>query len=670
MLPPRAAHVAVASLNQTVGDWAGNRHRIELAIQEARRREASLLLLPELCISGYSLGDRLLRTGTLERSWASVQSLLPATRGMVVVVGLPVQHRGVVYNAAAILADGVLHGLVAKENLATGDVQYENRWYGAWPADRVETWVSPDGETQAPIGRQVFDAPGIGTFAVEICEDGWKGFRPGSMAALAGALLVLNPSASWFILGKHAVRRRMVTQISAEDKTAYLYASSLGCDATRLIFDGTTLVACDGRRLAEGRRFLFTEDMELIDTRIDLDALRTARMEEGSWRQQVDLAGAGKLGPMPVLTPVPGEYGRDKGPRPGDPPWWLDGTIEDPHPDPSLAWLAEAGLVPAFRPSDVPHLELELALCLGLREYLRKCKIPKIALALSGGRDSSMCAVLVSRMVRYDQPHLDGEGLRNEVGKRLITAYMSTENSGPVTRNAARVLADAIGARHLDGEIQPALDTHLTILREMTGVSPTWENASHDIALQNVQARLRGSLIWLVANLENALLITTSNLSEAAVGYATMDGDTSGGLAPLADVPKSLITRWLGWAADFYGLAGLAPVLDSPATAELRPQDRGQTDENDLMPYDILDRILYRFVQLGESPKAVFQALWPEVRARYAGDALAFAAHIRKFVRLFCFDLDPKTGFRFPPVQEPFTEELAELDAWVRKNVV
>jgi len=687
MTAPRSAHVALASLNQTVGDWAGNRARIEGAIHEARRRGASLLLLPELCISGYSLGDRLLRAGTLERSWASVVALLPSTRGIIVVVGLPVRHRDVVYDAAIVLADGAVCGVVAKENLATGDVQYENRWYGAWPADRLETWTSPDGETSAPIGRQVFVAPEIGPFAIEICEDGWKGFRPGSMAALAGALLVLNPSASWFTLGKHAVRRRMVAQISAEDKTAYLYASALGCDATRLIFDGTLLVASDGRVEAEGRRFVFTDDMDLIDVRIDLDALRTARMEEGSWRQQVDAALAGHLGTMPAMTRISGVYARDEGVRPSRPPWWQEGTLDEPAPDPSLSWLVEAGLIPPFRARDLPHIELELALCLGLREYLKKCHIPKVAIALSGGRDSSMCALLVARMIRYDRPDLDTDGLREEVGRRLVTAYMSTANSGSGTREAARILADGLGARHLDGPIQAAVDTHLDIIENMMGVRPSWAVPSHDIALQNVQARLRGSLIWMVANLENALLLTTSNLSEVAVGYTTMDGDTSGGLAPLADVPKSLIQRWLSWAQHFHQLDALAPVLVSPATAELRPPEKAQTDEGDLMPYDILDLILYHFVQLGESPMSVFLALWPSLGERYGHDPRLFAGHIRKFVRMFCFaqwkrerfaisfrvvafDLDPKTGFRFPPVQEPFTEELAELDDYVRRSTV
>lgn len=677
---PRAAHVAAASLNQTVGDWFGNQRRISEVIAAAKARGARLLVLPEMAISGYSLCDRLFMRGTIDRSWRSLMELLPATDGIVVVVGLPVLHRGVLFNVAAVLADGRLLGLVPKENLATGDVQYENRWFSPWNHGDVEDFVAPDGATYR-IGTLVFDVEGLGGLAVEVCEDGWKGLRPGSTYALAGAHLIANPSASWFTLGKHARRRRMVEQISQEDYVAYLYTSLLGCDATRLVFDGSVFIAASGDILAEGRRFRFGDAWELVDRVVDLGALERARMEEGSWRQQVEALHRGQWGRLPEIIEVRGAFRGDV-PTPPAPPYWV-GPTREPAADPSLSWLAEEGLIRRVPTrADLPHLELELALCAGLRDYVRKSGIRGISLALSGGRDSAMCAVLVDRMHRYDQPALSGDERRAWMRARFTTAYMSTANSGGATRAAARALAEEIGAEHFEGEIQAAVDTHLDTIAAMTGVRPSWEEPAHDVPLQNVQARLRGSLIWMIANLRGHLLLTTSNKSEAAVGYATMDGDTSGGLSPLADVPKSLVQLWLAWAADFHGYASLAHVLETPATAELRPPGEAQTDEGDLMPFAVLDRLMYQFVQLGQEPLEMFRALWPEWEGRYHGDPLALAAHIRKFVRLFCFaqwkrerfaisfrvtafDLDPKTGFRFPPVQAPFTEELAELDAYV-----
>jgi len=674
------SHVAAASLNQTVGDWAGNARRILAAMQEARERGASLLALPEMCIPGYSLGDRLLMQGTLDRSWAMLRQIQNATGGLVVCVGLPVLHRGMLFNAVAVLADGELAGLVAKEHLATGDVQYENRWYQGWPHGRVEAFDAPDGE-EVPMGHLVFAAPGLGTFGIEICEDGWRGVRPGSLLALAGAQILINPSASWFVVGKHRLRRRLVTQVSFEDHCTYLYSSLLGCDATRLVFDGSVFIAHDGEVLAEGRRFAFDADHVMVDRVVDMQVVARNRMEEGSWRQQVQALEHGEYGAVPQTVHLAGDFGTGEDAPPRD-PYWLDGT-GDTTPDPSLAWLHERGLVrqaPTAR--DLPYLELELALSLGLREYTRKCGIPGVTLALSGGRDSSMCALLVHRMHRYDQPDLDADALATHVHDRFTTVYMATEHSSRATRDAAAGLAAEVGARFLETSIQDALALHVGLAERMTDRSLDWDDPVEDIALQNVQARLRGSLIWMVANLAGFLLISTSNKSEAAVGYATMDGDTSGGLAPIADVPKSLVIAWLAWAARFHGYGSLEAVTAVPATAELRPAELSQTDEGDLMPFFVLDQLMYAFVQEGQGPLQMFRSLWPAMQERYGGDARAFAAHIRKFVRLLCraqwkrerfaisfrvtaFDLDPKTGFRFPPVQAPFTEELAELDAWV-----
>ena len=673
---PLSAHIATASLNQTVGDWVGNQRRIASAIAAARARGARLLVLPEMCVPGYSLGDRLLMRGTIERSAGVLDELLPESKGMVVLVGLPYRHRDVLYNVTAVMADGKLVGFVPKENLATGDVQYENRWFSGWPRGRVE--VTDRGVS---IGAVLFEAKGLGRFGVEICEDGWKGIRPGSIYALGGAHIIANPSASWFTLGKHRVRRAMVEQISREDHVVYLYTSLLGCDATRLVFDGSVFIAQDGAMLVEGKRFLFDADYELIDRVVDLAALERTRIEEGSWRQQVEGLQRGDHGVIPPVVAVEGDFSCAAPPPPPGPDGREGQSVRSV--DPSLDWLYERKLTRRpLQERDIPHIELELALSLALREYQEKCGIRGFALALSGGRDSSMVALLVARALRYDRPDLSDQELKAYVRERFVTSYMATENSGPQTEEAARMLAAEIGAEHFVVNIQRAVDTHIDLCADLMGVRLSWAEPEHDVPLQNVQARLRGSLIWMVANIRRFLLLSTSNKSEAAVGYATMDGDTSGGLSPIADVPKSLIGIWLQWAAEFHGLTSIKEVTEVPAMAELRPSDRKQTDEDDLMPFFILDQLMFQFVQRGQDPVEMFRTLWPSLQEHYRGDARAFALHIRKFVRMFCaaqwkrerfaisfrvtaFDLDPKTGFRFPPVQEPFTVELAELDKLV-----
>lgn len=675
------AHLGVASVNQTVGDWSGNESRVREVISAAREAGVKLLVLPEMCLSGYSLGDRLLRVGTAERSWDRLLNLLDATRGMAVAVGLPVLFEGVLYNVMALLADGRLAGLAAKENLATGDVEYENRYFSPWPHGRLVDFRTPDG-SHTPFGTQVFELPGLGTTGFEICEDAWKGIRPGSILALSGAEILMNPSASWFTIGKHQTRRRIVRQVSREDHCVYLFTSLLGCDSTRLVFDGSLFLAVNGRIEAEGRRFVFDRDWELLHRVVDLGEVRHVRMEEGSWRDQLGRINAGLMGRAAAYTRVEGDFSTTKA-APPPTPYWV--PPEPEHPDPSLAYL-EAGALQGktVSESDLNHLELELALATALRDYTRKSGIKTCTLALSGGRDSAMVALLVRQMVLYGHPGFSCEEVRRKVSQTLICAYLATENSSHATRDAARAVAREIGATYYEGDIQPALEQAESTIGRLTGLEMSWDNPEHDVPLQNIQARLRGMLIWTVANLHQSLLLVTSNKSEAAVGYTTMDGDSSGGLAPIADVPKSLVKLYLAWARRFHDLKGFEKVDLMEASAELRPRSEGreQTDEEDLMPFVVLDQLMYAFVQLALSPVEILRRFWPALRTYYQDDPALLASAIRKFVRLFCFaqwkrerfaisfrvtafDLDPKTGFRFPPVQAPFTEELAEMDAFV-----
>ena len=662
-LPPDTVHVAVAALNQTVGDWSGNLSRAREAIARARARGATFLVLPEMCLSGYSIEDRLLMRGTVSRSWASLEALKEDTAGMVVLAGLPIRHRDVLYNAVAVLADRQLCGIVPKEHLANGDVHYENRWFSGWPRGLVETYRTADGDV--PLGTLLFEAEGIGPFGVEICEDGWQANRPGSDIALAGATLIANPSASWFAVSKHAIRRQLVQQVSRQDRVAYLYTSLIGCDATRLVFDGAAFIAQEGSLLAEGQRFGFCEEVYVTDAVVDLSRLRRQREGHGSWRQQVERQQRGEVC-QPQRVSVAGQFG-----SPGIP-----NTPLSTERDASLEWLQTTDrLTSVPTADDVPFLELELALSLGLHEYRKKTGVSGFCLALSGGRDSAMVAYLVRQSLHY-------AGHEGSVADRFDTAYMATENSGDATRAAARQVSADAGATHHEVDLQSAFDTHLALFQDMTGVALSWHNEADDLPLQNVQARLRGSMIWMLANTKGHLLLATSNKSEAAVGYTTMDGDTSGGLAPIADVPKTLVTRWLTWAGSFHGWRGAQMVSEMPATAELRPPDESQTDEDDLMPFAVLDRLMHNFVALGQEPVVLFDALWPELREHYQNRPEAFAADIRRFITLLCraqwkrerfaisfrvgnFDLDPRNGFRFPPVQQPFTHELEDLDARV-----
>lgn len=189
----------------------------------------------------------------------------------------------------------------------------------------------------------------------------------------------------------------------------------------------------------------------------------------------------------------------------------------------------------------------------------------------------------------------------------LTTAYQSTRNSGDVTRRAAEELATAIHATHYELSVDELVEGYRKIVEGSLERDLTWE--TDDIALQNIQARVRAPSVWMLANVKRALLLSTSNRSEAAVGYATMDGDTSGGLSPIAGIDKAFLRHWLRWMeqnglAEEYKLSALSYVNDQQPTAELRPQAQKQTDEDDLMPYEVLDAIEEAAIRDKKSPKS------------------------------------------------------------------
>lgn len=334
--------------------------------------------------------------------------------------------------------------------------------------------------------------------------------------------------------------------------------------------------------------------------------------------------------------------------------------------DPSLSHLQKTGSCPT-NDKDYPFVELEIALSLGLRDYLRRAHAKTLALALSGGRDAAMCAILAWRMCTLDSgKNPDPSDIQKRMAQFLITAYLPNgSSSSNETKEAAAALAKELGAFHTVIDISKMVEATQKIA-EITIKRPlTWEK--DDLTLQNIQARTRSSIIWTLANAHQALLLVTSNQSEAAVGYTTMDGDSSGCLAPIANLPKTLVSRWLEWAKDFYQLKSLDLVLKKAPTAELRPLNSEQNDESDLMPYPVLDTYIEHFIFKRQSPKEVFEHAKEQLGKYYDNDE-DIKKDIQKFIRMtsqaqwkrnrfansfkvLTNDLDPKSDLRWPSLQ-------------------
>ena len=636
----RLIKVAAAVLNQTALDFEGNRRRAASAIEQARDVGASIVCLPELCLSGYGCEDAFHAPATSRESLRSLRDLAPLTRGMIVSFGLPLMHRGLLYNVACLVCDGRPLGLVAKQNLAGDGLHYEPRWFRPWPRGQQE--LADD--VGLPLGDLLFDCGGV-RIGFEICEDAWVASRPGARLAAQGADIILNPSASHFAFGKSRIRRRFVLEGARAFQASYVYANLLGNESGRAIYDGDAMIASSGRLLAEGSRFGF-EEAALTAAVIDVDATRMQRARIQSFAPRAD-----NSGPSTVAT----EF-----------------VYPDIEPEPvsvqSETW--EHGPY-------VKEEEFARAEALALFDYMRKSRSRGFVVSLSGGADSAACAVLVWLMERMARRELGDAGFANrlsywpnvaespDLASLLTCVYQSTQNSSDRTADAARRIAQAIGARWRKWDVDPIVSQYVALASEAVGRPLNWRD--DDVALQNIQARARAPGVWMLANLANALLLATSNRSEAAVGYATMDGDTCGGLSPIAGIDKDFLRHWLRWM-ETVGPQGVGPlpalaaVNQQQPTAELRPASENQTDEGDLMPYDILDRIERAAIRDKQSPKEVFRVL---CRERPECDEASLRNWIRKFFTLwrrnqwkreryapsFHLDdenLDPKTWCRFP----------------------
>ena len=653
----RLLKVAAGALDQTPLAWDGNRDNILGAIAEARAQSVGVLCLPELCITGYGCEDAFLSPAVADTAWEVLHEIAPATAGIVVAVGLPVLFRNALFNCACLLADGRILGFVAKQFLPGDGLHYEPRWFKAWPKDVVAELER--GAGRWPLGDLVFEIGGVG-IGFEICEDAWVGTRPGARLARKGIDLLLNPSASHFAFGKREVRERFVIEGSRAFGVSYVYTNLLGNEAGRAIYDGGGLIATAGRLVACGPRLNFG-GRQLTAAVVDLDFTRMNQARLWSF--------------SPDLEERPESRVRSAF------------RFPEAEPEPAHGELPSWELSPRLKEE-----ELTRAVALGLFDYLRKSGARSFVVSLSGGADSTAVACLVALMVelgwrelgrdeflaRIGQPRLAAATPREAVGELLTCVYQGTRNSSAASRAAAQAVAAAIGARFLTLEVDPLVAEYTRLVEEAAGRRLTWER--DDLALQNIQARVRAPGVWMIANLQGGLLLATSDRSEAAVGYATMDGDTAGGLMPIGGIDKPFLRRWLRWLetegpAGLEAIPALSAVTAQDPTPELRPPGARQTAEADLMPYELLDAIEQLAIGDKKSPLEVFQLL----RTRFTDEPPAqLAAWIERFFRLFArnqwkreryapsfhvddLNLDPKTWFRFPILSGGYERELVEL---------
>ena len=655
--------VAAGVVNQTPMSWESNAAHIIAAIEAAQQQQVAVLCLPELCITGYGCEDYFFSQDLSERAFEKLLHIATFTADIAVAIGLPMRVNHRLYNAVAFVANKRILGFYLKQNLPNDGIHYESRWFKAWPAGVVGA-IEWEGVSY-PVGDLLFDLGGV-RVGFEICEDAWVADRPGKRHYQRGVDLILNPSASHFALGKFITRERLVVESSRAFGCGYIYTNLLGNEAGRAIYDGDALIAQQGKLLVTSHRFSY-EDAFIVSATLDLSKIRLHQQQQQLGQQPHDnkwLSTAGSFRLQEASTPLPQQA--------------------------ELEAFEKGGFV--------KEEEFARAVSLGLFDYLRKSRSRGFTISLSGGADSAACTALCGLMIRLAEESIGLDAFKQklsyipeiqevvtpkEITRLLVhTIYQATENSSNETRHAARSLAESIGAVFYEININTLVQTYTRLIEEQIQRSLNWEQ--DDLALQNIQARVRAPGVWLLTNLSNHLLLATSNRSEVAVGYATMDGDTAGSISPIAGIDKHWLRHWLRWleqtGCEVLGqhirIEGLAAVNALSPTAELRPKEASQTDEADLMPYEVLNELEAMAIRDKKTPTESFRGVLGLFQGRYEEGALR--TWTERFYRLwsrnqwkreryapsFHLDdrsLDPRTWCRFPILSGGFAQELQEL---------
>ena len=569
--------VALGSPIVQVADVAYNVERVKDLVERAAKGGARLVVLPELCLTGYTCGDLFLQQSLQEAAVEGLSSVVLFSRGydLVIVVGLPLALGSRLYNVAAVVYNGKILGVVPKSHIPNYREFYERRWFSPAPEETAEISLC---RQVVPFGsRLLFCCAALRdfTFGVEICEDLWVPRSPSVDLALAGATVILNPSASDELVGKTEYRRNLVAMQSAKLVCAYLYADAgFGESSTDLVFAGHDLVCENGAVLAES----YGQPGALVMTEIDVGRLALERRR---------------------MT-----------------------TFDEPHGEVKVVSfalpLSDTSLTRRFSPKPfVPEDDRERsARCeqilslqsMGLEKRLAHIQCRKVVIGLSGGLDSTLAFLVCVRA--FDHLHLDRSG--------IYAVTMPGFGTTRRTKSNATKLAEALGTSIREVPIGMAVEQHFKDIGHDPEVT--------DFTYENSQARERTQILMDLSNQVGGIVVGTGDLSELALGWATYNGDHMSMYGVNASVPKTLVRLLVAHVAQGEEdpvKAILEDVIATPVSPELLPAKAdgtiNQVTEDIVGPYELHDFFLYYLVRWGFSPRkiwriarATFQDSYPE----------------------------------------------------------
>jgi NAD+ synthase (glutamine-hydrolysing) len=626
----RLIKIAIANVKTTVGAVRSNVDRAIQMAGEMGREQVTLGVFQEQLVGGYPPEDLVQWQGFVAAQREQLLRFAHETRelGTAFVIGVVVQHESHRYNAAAVVHRGRVHGVVPKEQLPTYNVFYEARTFSRGEPG-LRAHVDLDGPV--PFGDLLFRFD-WGVLAVEVCEDCWSPDGPMRRRVYSGAEIVANVSASPYRLGVQATRREMLCTRSGDNQATVVYTNAVG-GQDGLIFDGGGFVCQNGRLYMEAPRFEEGWHTSIVD----LDRTVRLRAENTTWRNDALRFVASQHRSLEIVVPGAGAD-RSRLPYPVPP----GRSFFLPAPEPATATSARAAFCE----------ELLEALALGLGDYVEKNRFKMIGLALSGGRDSLLCLLIVWRYVRKrfgDTP---------EARQFVRTFFMPTRYSSDKTRAAAEQIAKDLGVPFTVLPIEDAFDRELAAARAMLqpgeDVTP--------ITLQNIQARVRSLRMWNWANSTGGLFVQTGNMSEKSVGYTTIGGDLEGALSLISNLPKTVVIYLIEYLRETLAYPGIAAVLAHPAGPELAANQEG---EKELMPFPLLDACFALYAGEKLAPAEMVEALTsifpelprPQLETQVARFHRMFTQSIYKWVQaplglhVGNLDLDRERALQLPVVE-------------------
>lgn len=567
--------VAVVAPELRVADVTFNTDQMVRALMDLGQSGVRLAVFPELGITGYTCADLFYQSTLRAAAEASVSILSEAvkTSGVAAVVGLPIEIQHRLYHVAMLIDENGIVGIVPKSYLPTSNEFYEERWFSR--AEVLDADVVEFAGEVIPVGTDlVFEAENARGFllGIELCEDLWSVQPPSGSLALAGATVIANPSASNELLGKADYRRALVAQQSARCLAAYLYASAgPGESSTDLVYSGHSIIAENGTQLAESPRFQPQTTSAIAD--LDVDFLISERLRNSSFS-----ASAAPVGVRVISFSLGSATPNAKAPD-------------------LLRPLSARPFVPELERDRGAHCREVFAIqSAGLGTRLRHLPGARPVIGVSGGLDSTLALlVCMEAMKQSKRPASD-----------ILAVSMPGPGSTPHTQNNARVLAELLGAEVREIQIHGAVQAHLRDIQHA--------DDQFDITYENAQARERTQILMDLANQVGGIVIGTGDLSEAALGWCTFNGDHLSMYHVNIGVPKTLVRYVIEWVASQSADPTLAATLqsigDTPITPELLPLDaRGalvQRTEDTLGSYDLHDFFLFHAVRRHASPEKLY----------------------------------------------------------------